>query len=143
MTEPNARSIAAWFDAMQNFVVSKDYAAARNMFDPNVIGFGSRTAVEGVDTLEHDQWRLVWPQLRSFAFDLERGRIVFSDDGSMAMAAVPWSSVAEAEVGRASDRPGRATVVFRHDANTEIWRAIHIHFSLATEPGGRPSTKQN
>lgn len=139
MNEPDSRSIAAWFDTMQEFVVNQDYAAARNMFDANVIGFGSRTAVEGIDFLERDQWRLVWPKLKSFTFDVAQGRIVFSDDGSMAMAAVPWSSVGETETGGAFDRPGRATVVFRQDADAGDWRAIHIHFSLATEPPARPS----
>ena len=67
MNEPNP--IAAWFATMQESVVNLDHASARNMFDPNVIGFGSRTAVEGINFLERDQWRLAWPRLRSFTFN--------------------------------------------------------------------------
>ena len=139
MNESDPAPIAAWFATMQEFVVNQDYAAARNMFDANVIGFGSRTAVEGIDFLERDQWRRVWPILHAFTFNVDQGRIVFSDDGSMAMAAIPWSSMGESETGASFDRPGRATVVLRQDPDAGDWRAIHIHFSLATEPPARPS----
>lgn len=101
-----------------------DFDTASTMFDPAVVGFGTRAEVAvGLDELRTQQWGHVWPAITNFAFDVDGATTQVSDDGSQGVIWATWSS---------EGRRGRATVVLvrRQDA----WLGVHTHFSL------RPAT---
>jgi ketosteroid isomerase-like protein len=127
-------SLAQWFTTWDAFVRARDFESARALFHPDVVGFGTHMRiVHGLDALEQQQWRSVWPTIRDFRFlvnELESG---VSADGLQAWAIVPWTSTGFHEDGSEFDRPGRATVIFvreRTDPDAP-WLAIHTHISLA------------
>lgn len=140
--------LAAWFEAWAAMVRQRDFAAARALFSPGVVGFGTHMhIVSGLDRLEADQWRNVWPTIEDFRFLTEALHVGASSDGTSAWAIVPWTSTGFAENGATFERPGRATVLFVTGGDPALtpggWLAIHTHISLA--PGtpqrsfGRPS----
>ena len=131
--EQTRAAIYAWFETMQRCVRAVDYAAARDIFAPDVVSFGTRAElVTGLDRLQAEQWSGVWPVIADFTFDLVRLHVGGSDDAPW--AAVPWSSTGFHEDGTPFPRPGRATVTFaRRDGR---WLATHTHFSL--NPGTPP-----
>jgi ketosteroid isomerase-like protein len=142
--------IGQWFVRWAECVRAQDYAAARRLFSPDVVGFGTRMhVVRGLDRLEELQWSQVWPTIDGFSFVLDELVAVASEDGSQAYAVVPWVSTGFHEDGSTFDRPGRATVVFAHEGDPRVtpggWRAVHTHISLA--PGapqrsyGRPESR--
>jgi ketosteroid isomerase-like protein len=116
-----------WFRAWNQCLLTVGFADARRLFDADVSGFGTHAdIVFGLDRLEADQWRQVWPNIADFRFHVEalHGAIV----GAHAWAACPWSSTGFNEAGTPFARPGRATVIFRLDSTG--WRGVHTHFSL-------------
>jgi ketosteroid isomerase-like protein len=116
-----------WFRNWNTCVVALDFESARQLFSPDVSGFGTfADVVYGLDRLEAEQWRNVWPRIAGFRFEVERlhGAI----HASHAWAACPWSSTGFHEDGTAFERPGRATVILRRDG--DVWRGVHTHFSL-------------
>ena len=63
--------IADWFASWDKLVDGVDFVPARELFDEGVIGFGTRMdTVRGLDHLEQDQWRQVWPTIDGFRFNL-------------------------------------------------------------------------
>lgn len=113
-----------------------DYAAARELFEAEVIGFGTyKDFVEGLDALETGQWRSIWPSIEGFEFELSSLRTVMAEDRKSATAMLTWTSTGIAEGGSRYARPGRATVVLRRRAIDADWRGAHTHFSLF--PGER------
>jgi len=55
---------ADWLNRFAEAVRDNDTERGRAMFDPDALGFGSWTvAAEGLDALEHEQWRNVWHRL--------------------------------------------------------------------------------
>jgi ketosteroid isomerase-like protein len=136
MVDTNAYDAAAkWLDEMQACVRERDFARARLIFSQDVIGFGSRAALlSGLDALERDQWRHVWPAIQDFTFvtaELAHGS---SDD--LIWIACPWTSRGKGIDGTWQLRPGRMTVVLaRIDGR---WLAIHSHHSLA--PDGKSTS---
>jgi len=125
-------SLAQWFTTWANQVRERDFEAARALFHPAVVGFGTHMRiVHGLEALEQQQWRSVWSTIRDFQFltDVLEGAV--SDDGLQAWAIVPWTSTGFHENGTAFDRPGRATVIFVRDTPDAVWLAIHTHISLA------------
>lgn len=137
MRDATLDSLRDWFDTWAGYVRARDFPAARTLFAADVVGFGTHMRiVYGIDALERDQWRAVWPSIEDFTFltdELEGG---VSGDGQMAWAIVPWSSTGFSEAGERFERPGRATVIFQRAAADSGWRGIHTHFSLA--PGTPP-----
>jgi ketosteroid isomerase-like protein len=118
-------------------VASVDIAAARRRFAPDVVAFGTfARMVHGLDALEADQWRNVWPSISGFAFRLDELVVIASTDGCQAVALVPWDSEGNDADGVAYARPGRATVVLRRDAPHAPWLGVHTHFSLVPPPAG-------
>jgi ketosteroid isomerase-like protein len=112
-------------------VASVDIAAARRRFDPDVVAFGTfASMVFGLDALEADQWRNIWPSIRGFAFRLDDLVVLASADGCQAVAVVPWDSESSDADGIARARPGRATVVLRRESAEAPWLGVHTHFSL-------------
>ena len=124
--------LCRWFDTWAGHVRDRDFETARNLFHPEVVGFGTHMLiVEGLDHLETEQWRNVWPTIENFHFLTDQLRAGTSNDGLLAWAVVPWHSTGFTENGAAFERPGRATVLFSRDHWDEPWRAIHTHISLA------------
>jgi ketosteroid isomerase-like protein len=134
VNEQLVAELGAWFRALERCVNQVDYeTAARDLFAPEVIGFGTKArVVVGLDGLRAEQWQHVWPNIRDFRFDLDGLRAGGAPgDGpvELAWAVTAWSSTGFDEGGRPFERPGRATVLFRRQG--ERWLALHTHFSLA------------
>jgi ketosteroid isomerase-like protein len=131
-----AEELKAWFDRWAECVRACDFDAARTLFSPDVVGFGTRMhVVRGLDRLEQHQWRHVWPTIEGFSFVLDELHVSGSNDGSQAFGVVPWVSTGFAEDGAPFDRPGRATVIFARGGDPARtpggWLAEHTHISLA------------
>jgi ketosteroid isomerase-like protein len=125
-------AMRTWFETWAALVRARDFVSARALFHDDVVGFGTRMhVVRGLDRLESQQWRHVWPAIEDFRFVLDELHCAASDDDRLAWAVVPWVSTGFQQDGAPFDRPGRATVIFMRAANDEPWRAIHTHISLA------------
>lgn len=124
--------IREWFETWGGFVASVDFASSRALFHPDVIGFGTfMDIVRGLDRLESQQWRSIWPTIEGFRFLVDQLACAVSSDGLHAYGIVPWTSTGFDEDGTPYDRPGRATVLFTRERESDPWRAIHTHISLA------------
>ena len=118
--------IAAWITEFQTAVRGKDFDAGRRLFAPDAVAFGTfAAAVAGLDNIEREQWREIWPRIRGFT--LEPGATIGAS-GDTAWIATGWSSEATAPDGRSFRRPGRATFVLERRAGR--WLAVHSHVSL-------------
>jgi ketosteroid isomerase-like protein len=127
-----AASVRDWMAAWGAEVASVDMAAARHRFAPDVVAFGTfARMVHGLDALEADQWRNIWPSIDGFAFRLDELVVIASADGCQAVAVVPWDSAGCDADGVAYARPGRATVVLHRDSPEAPWLGVHTHFSLS------------
>jgi ketosteroid isomerase-like protein len=118
--------IAAWISAFQTAVRARDFATGRTLFAPDAVAFGTfAAAVSGLDHIEREQWRQIWPRIREFRFAPEPAA---AGDGDSAWIAATWSSEATAPDGRPFTRHGRATFnLARRDGR---WLAVHSHVSL-------------
>lgn len=124
---PELESLRDWFRNWNACLLAVDFARARGLFDPDVSGFGTHAdIVFGLDRLEAEQWRNVWPLISDFRFHVEA--LHGASTGAQAWAACPWSSTGYHADGAAFPRPGRATVILKHIGNG--WRGVHTHFSL-------------
>ena len=130
--DPEDRAaIADWFDTWSGYVASVDFASARALFEPDVIGFGTwMDVVEGLDKLEAMQWRNIWPTIADFRFLIETLQVRVSPDRCLAVGVIVWDSTGFHEDGSAYPRPGRATVALRRDRPGAPWKGIHTHLSL-------------
>jgi ketosteroid isomerase-like protein len=130
-------SVRAWIAAWGDEVAGVDMAAARRRFAPGVVAFGTfARMVHGIDALEADQWRNIWPTIDGFAFRLAELVVIASADGRQAVAVVPWDSRGRGPDGAPYDRPGRATVVLQRESADSPWLGVHTHFSLVPRPPG-------
>ncbi len=120
------REIAAWLEEFEAACRGRDFTAGRRMFAPDALAFGTyATAVRGLENIEREQWRNVWPRIRGFRFE---ERPVIQTAGDSAWIAAEWSSEATGPDGRPFRRPGRGTFVLaRRDGR---WLCVHSHFSL-------------
>lgn len=117
---------------MQRCVRTVDYAAARELFAPDVQAFGTYAAVvDGRDALQREQWQHIWPDIREFAFRLAEVRCV--GDEELLGVIAPWDSLGLTPDGTAYPRPGRATLILARRGGR--WVAVHSHFSLAPSRG--------
>ena len=124
-------SVRAWLAAWGACVARADMDAARPLFDPVVVGFGTRaSAAIGLEELVGHQWSHVWPSISDFAFDVDGAFVFVSGGGDQAVVATSWTSTGRRADGTTGDRPGRATVVLRRDA-AGGWLGVHTHFSLS------------
>lgn len=127
-THPLAGAARRWLKALEGCVRAVDYGAARPLFAPDVLAFGTHArVVAGRDVLEREQWQIVWPAIREFAFRLEEACCVGNE--FMLGVVVPWDSRGVTSDGTTFSRPGRATLVLVMREGR--WVAIHSHFSLA------------
>ncbi len=130
--QTDADLIRGWFITWGDQVAAVDFASARPLFHPDVIGFGTyMDVVRGLDRLEAQQWRLIWPTIEGFHFLVDQLVCEVSEDGKHAYGIVPWTSTGFKEDGTSYERPGRATVLFTRQTPDTAWRAMHTHISLA------------
>jgi ketosteroid isomerase-like protein len=120
------REVLGWLRTFETACRERDFEAARRMFAPDALAFGTyAAAVRGLRDIERDQWRNVWPRIREFRF--AEAPVIHATDDS-AWLATEWSSEASGPDGRPFRRPGRATMVLsRRDGR---WLCVHSHFSL-------------
>jgi ketosteroid isomerase-like protein len=131
-TSSEHAAIRNWFSSWGDMVANVDFVSARALFHEDVIGFGTyMDVVRGLDRLESQQWRSIWPTIEGFTFLVDQLVVDVSEDGKQAYGIVPWTSTGFHEDGTSYVRPGRATVLFKRNAVTDPWRAIHTHISLA------------
>jgi ketosteroid isomerase-like protein len=119
----------AWLERFSGYVREVDYAAARPLFHPDILAFGThRDVIPGLAAWQATQWDNVWPKTSDFRFHTGAARVLVSADHTMATVVVPWTSTGYNKDGSTFDRPGRATMVFtRHDG---AWLCTHAHMSL-------------
>jgi hypothetical protein len=123
-------SVRAWLQTWGSCVAAVDFERARPLFDSSVTGFGTFAgAVVGLDRLEAEQWRQVWPTITGFAFDVDGAQVLVSGDRCQAVVVATWTSARDGV-----DRPGRATVALHRDDVTSPWLGVHTHFSLVPQP---------
>ena len=121
----------AWVAEWQALVRARDFDGARDLFDHEVLGFGTvADGVRGLDELVDRQWRATWPYIEDFTFELDAGRISIAPDGLLAYVATPWHSKGIRADGGVFDRGGRATIVLARKDVQEPWKAVHTHVSL-------------
>jgi ketosteroid isomerase-like protein len=120
------REITDWLREFEAACRGRDFDTGRRMFAPDAVAFGTyATAVRGLENIEREQWRNVWPRIRGFRFE-ERPAIQTAGDA--AWIAAEWSSEATGPDGRPFRRPGRGTFVLaRRDGR---WLCVHSHVSL-------------
>src|SRR5262245_57429507 len=118
--------VAAWLKEFEAAVRARDFDTGRRMFARDAVAFGTwATAVSGLDNIEREQWRNVWPRIRDFRFD---DQPVVHDGADSAWIAAQWSSDATGPDSRPFRRHGRATFVLaRRDGR---WLCVHSHVSL-------------
>ena len=134
-SEPIEFSVREWVRAWGAEVAAVDIATARQRFSPDVVAFGTYAeVVRGIDELESQQWRNVWPQIEGFTFRVDELVVIAAPDGCHAVAVVPWDSVGTDAAGARVPRPGRATIVLRRESPDAPWLGVHTHFSLVPAP---------
>ena len=128
--DPATRAFfTAWLETFAGHVREVDYAAARPLFHPDILAFGTHNdVIPGLDSWEATQWANVWPRTTDFRFNLAQTRVLASADGGMATVVAPWTSTGYHKDGAAFDRPGRATLVFAK--GPDGWLCTHSHMSL-------------
>ena len=129
--EADHRTVKEWFAGWGDRVAAVDFTEARSYFDSDALGFGTwMDLVEGLDRLEAEQWRSIWPTIRDFHHDTDKLKVAVSPDRQMAVGMLVWTSTGFAEDGAPYERPGRTTAVLVRDGVDGPWRAIHTHVSL-------------
>ena len=122
-------SLFDWLERFAAHVRAVDFAAARPMWDPDVVVFGThRDLVQGREAAIANQWRNVWPRTADFRFDLDRTRVLAGSGEGLVVVIAPWTSTGFGTDGTPFPRPGRATLVFRRDGDE--WLVVHSHMSL-------------
>jgi ketosteroid isomerase-like protein len=122
--------VRAWFEELARHVQAVDFAAARRLFSPDLIAFGTFTDfIDGRDGAEAQQWRKVWQTIDGFAWR-EGVRALVSPDRLFAIGMGVWESTGYLKDGAPFDRRGRATVSFSRAAIGDPWVATHTHMSL-------------
>ena len=135
------QSISTWLGQWGECIAALDFARARTLFVSEVVGFGTYSdLLVGLDDLESRQWRMVWPTIADFRFDLPGVWTETSPDRRLAHLATGWTSTGHDPEGRPFERPGRCTVTLRRGEVAAPWLGTHTHFSLnrGTSPLGHP-----
>jgi ketosteroid isomerase-like protein len=59
-----------WLRTFEAACRRRDFEAGRRLFAPDAVAFGTyATAVHGLDNIEREQWRQIWPRIRDFRFE--------------------------------------------------------------------------
>ena len=124
-------SIIFWFKTWENKVQNKDYELAKNLFENDVVSFGTwMNVVEGLEKLCANQWKSVWPTINNFKFLTDTLYIQISPDRLLANSILVWDSTGYKKNGNSFKRNGRATVTLKRNNINDAWKCIHTHFSL-------------
>ena len=116
---------AQWLREFQSACRGRDFDAGRRCFATDAVAFGTwARAVSGLDNIEREQWRQVWPRIRNFTVD----QPVIGEDGNLAWVAASWWSDATAPEGGGLKREGRATFVLARREGR--WQCVHSHVSM-------------
>ena len=117
-----------WLETFAGYVRDVDYAAARPLFHPDVLAFGThRDIISGARGLAiHPMGQCVAEDLR---LPLRYGCGARSDDirQQHGHGRRAWTSTGYHQDGSTFDRPGRATMVFHQNG---AWLCTHSHMSL-------------
>ena len=128
---PDHLSLSGWLAHWGECIASLDFARARTLFVPEVVGFGTYSdLLVGLDDLEARQWRAVWPAIAAFRFDLDGIWTEVSPDRRLGHLAAGWTSTGMDERGAPFPRPGRCTVTLGREDVDAPWLGTHTHFSL-------------
>ncbi|MGH7739879.1 MAG: YybH family protein [bacterium] len=128
-----------WLTRFEDCVRGCDFSKARGLFSAAVVGYGSLVGrMTGLDALEGEQWRQVWPNIRQFTFQLGDLRVHGSEEMDLLALAVSWNSVGINQAQGPFERPGRCTLLLKREEDG-AWLCAHSHFSLMP---GVPQTFQ-
>ncbi len=132
VSDEDRRSIAAWFVKWASLVAAVDFKRVREMFAEDAIAFGSKVEmVTSREALEQEQWRVVWPTMENYHYDLATLEIAMSPDRLMAMgAAIFHSTGLHQDKTTRFERPGRVTATLMREAVGAPWYCTHSHVSL-------------
>ena len=129
--EIDLSTVKAWLADWQPCAQGLDFEKAQSLFVKNTASFGTHMdVVEGIDALEENQWRNVWPNIEEFEWDFDNIKIGVSADRLMAFLITTWTSKGFDEEANSFDRPGRTTVILSRTSNDAPWLGVHTHFSL-------------
>jgi ketosteroid isomerase-like protein len=132
--DEDRRSVAEWFVRWGALVANVDIKRVRELFAEDAFAFGSKVEmVRSREALEAEQWRLVWPTMENYRYDLDTLELDVSPDRLMATAAAIFHSTGFHKDGTKFDRPGRVTASLMREAIGAPWYATHTHVSL--KPG--------
>ena len=91
--EIDLSTVKAWLANWQTCVQGLDFNKAQSLFVKNTASFGTHMdVVEGIDALEENQWRNVWPNIEEFEWDFDNIKIGVSADRLMAFLITTWTS---------------------------------------------------
>ena len=122
--------ILGWLDRFAACVRDVDFRSAYPFWHDDIVIFGTyQELVRSRQAWTDTQWSNVWPRTEGFAFDAANTEVLASADGTMAVAITPWTSTGFHPDGTPFDRPGRATIVLRKQADGR-WVGVHSHMSL-------------
>jgi ketosteroid isomerase-like protein len=129
---------AQWLREFEAACRGCDFDAGRRCFAADAVAFGTfARAVSGLDNIEREQWRQVWPRTRNFTVEPP----IIGEGGDIAWVAASWSSDATAPDGGDFKREGRATFVLARREG--VWQCVHSHVSMlpsqSTTVHGRPA----
>ena len=117
-----------WLRQWENAINAADFAAARLLFSPDVVSFGTLAgATTGLQELETRQWRKVWPTIKDFRFD-DPIILVTGEPAPSAVIVSLWHSKGKTVDGGWYDRKGRATLLLRLE--NSLLRCCHSHLSM-------------
>lgn len=129
MNDDLRAELVAWLDRFSECVREKDLAGAEQMFERNVLAFGTRNELlPDLEALRDQQWQPTWSATRDFRFLPETIHVDIGDGGTCAWASCLWSSEGVPEDGPPFERRGRATFIFVRD---RTWRCVHSHLSMS------------
>ena len=123
-----------WLKKWERLINATDFAGARPLFSEQVVSFGTFAEIlNGLDELESEQWRVIWPTIADFTFQ-EPKIFCFDDASGIAGIIALWRSKCRRKDGGWYLRKGRATLILKQERG-EL-RCIHSHLSM--EPGIPP-----
>jgi ketosteroid isomerase-like protein len=124
-------SIKSWFDIWEIYVQNKEYESAKNLFQEDVVSFGTwMDVVQGIEKLCSGQWKNIWPTITDFKFLTNTLFIQISPDRLFSNSILVWDSLGYQKGGKSYKRSGRASVVLKRLSLDDSWKGIHTHFSL-------------
>ncbi len=124
-------SVKAWLNNFARCVQTQDFKQGRRFFHRKVYCFGSKAAVcKSLDQLVNRQWKMIWPNIEGFCFNLKQVHYQISGDQCMACIMAPWNSMGFHKNGKTFQRRGRVTILLTRKSAENRWQATYTHYSL-------------